>query len=199
MKNAIIAFIVVFLLTTAGIMGYMLLEKDKDADVLSFESNSTTQTQQQNQQQSTQQSNNPLLQQQSQPQLPGPQEFGVYEEYATSESPLFIDIRVGDGQEVSAGDTVAMLYSGFLTNGQLFDQTAPDENNQIQPFIFTLGEGRVISGWEQTIAGMRVGGQRRLIIPSQFGYGPTGQGSIPPDAMLIFDVEMVDAESPTQQ
>lgn len=122
--------------------------------------------------------------------LPSPNQFDVYEQYAQDTSSSYIDIRIGSGREVVTGDTVAMFYSGFLTNGELFDQSQPDENNQIQPLPFTVGSGQVITGWEQTIVGMKAGGQRRLIIPSQFGYGPMAQGSIPPNAMLIFDVEL---------
>jgi FKBP-type peptidyl-prolyl cis-trans isomerase len=126
-----------------------------------------------------------------QPSLPSPSEFSVYEEYATAESSLYIDTKPGIGLEVVPGDTVAVVYSGYLSTGELFDQSRPNENNEIQPIEFTIGSGQVIPGWEQTILGMKTGGTRRLIIPSAFGYGPAGQGPIPPNAMLIFDVELV--------
>jgi FKBP-type peptidyl-prolyl cis-trans isomerase len=130
-------------------------------------------------------------QQNSQNQLPTPNEFGIYEQYSTSETPLFIDVNIGNGREAKQGDKVAMLYKGYLTNGQLFDQSRADESGQIQPFPFQIGGGQVIQGWEATIPGMKVGGQRRLIIPSSFGYGPTGQGPIPANAALVFDVELI--------
>jgi FKBP-type peptidyl-prolyl cis-trans isomerase len=131
-------------------------------------------------------------QQYSQNQLPQPSQFSTYEQYANSETPLYIDAVIGQGEEVKNGDNVAIFYKGYLTNGGLFDQSRPDESGQVQPFVYQVGAGQVIPGWEATIPGMKVGGQRRLIIPSQFGYGPSGQGSIPANSMLIFDVELVD-------
>jgi FKBP-type peptidyl-prolyl cis-trans isomerase len=87
-----------------------------------------------------------------------------------------------------------MIYQGWLTNGQLFDQSRVNEQNQIEPYVFQLGGGQVIQGWEQGIVGMKEGGKRRLIIPSSLGYGSTGQGPIPANAMLIFDVELLKTE-----
>lgn len=136
----------------------------------------------------TQQQNN------NQNQLPSPDEFSVYEEYSESESPLYIDTVIGTGKEAKKGDNVAMLYKGYLTNGQIFDESRLNDENQIEAFGFTLGSGQVIQGWDTTITGMKVGGSRRLIIPAQFGYGPSAQGSIPPNSMLIFDVELVAVE-----
>jgi FKBP-type peptidyl-prolyl cis-trans isomerase len=135
----------------------------------------------------------------NQNQLPLPPQFSVYEEYANAESPLYIDTVAGNGTEVKQGDTVAIFYKGYLTTGELFDQSRPDESGQLQPFVYQVGSGQVIPGWEATIPGMKVGSSRRLIIPSQFGYGSAGQGSIPPNAMLIFDVELaaVDSQTPT--
>jgi FKBP-type peptidyl-prolyl cis-trans isomerase len=132
------------------------------------------------------------VQQNSQSQLPLPSQFSTYEQYANSETPLYIDVVIGQGEEVKNGDNVAIFYKGYLTNGGLFDQSRPDDSGQPEPFVYQVGAGQVIPGWEATIPGMKVGGQRRLIIPSQFGYGPSGQGSIPANSMLIFDVELVD-------
>lgn len=126
--------------------------------------------------------------------LPLPIEFSIYEEYANTESALFIDEMVGQGAPAVIGKRVAMLYKGWLTNGELFDQSRADETGQIQPFVFELGAGQVIAGWEQTIEGMKVGGKRRLIVPSAFGYGPTGQDPIPPNSTLIFDIELLEVE-----
>lgn len=130
----------------------------------------------------------------NQNQLPTPEQFNVYEEYSSSESPLYIDTVIGTGKEAKESDNVAMLYKGYLTNGQLFDQSRLNEDNVLEAFGFTLGSGQVIPGWEATIPGMKAGGSRRLIIPSQFGYGPSGQGQIPPNSILIFDVDLVAVE-----
>jgi FKBP-type peptidyl-prolyl cis-trans isomerase len=188
MKTYFISFVVIFAIAIIGLTSYFLyVAKDADSEQPIVESSLQTQVTQ---------NNSPLAVQgqatQQQAQLPTPQQFGQYEQYANNESPLILDIVEGTGPEVAPGDTVAMLYAGYLTNGQLFDATVPNEQNQITPFTFTIGSGQVIQGWELGIPGMKVGGQRRIIIPSQFGYGPAGQGSIPPDAMLIFDVELLD-------
>ena len=167
----------------------------------SNQGNSQSQTPQQTQNQSNGLSvQNPGSQAQSssnQNQLPLPAQFSVYEEYSNAESPLFIDTSIGNGAEVKPGDTVAIFYKGYLTTGVLFDQSRPDESGQLQPFVYQVGSGQVIPGWEATIPGMKVGGTRRLIIPSQFGYGPSGQDPIPPNAMLIFDVELAAIDNQT--
>jgi FKBP-type peptidyl-prolyl cis-trans isomerase len=99
------------------------------------------------------------------------------------------DLRVGKGAVAKAGDSVTVHYRGKLTNGQQFDASY----DRGQPFQFLLGGGQVIKGWDEGVAGMRVGGKRKLIIPSNLGYGPTGTpgGPIPPNATLIFDVELL--------
>jgi peptidylprolyl isomerase/FKBP-type peptidyl-prolyl cis-trans isomerase FkpA len=130
----------------------------------------------------------------NQNQLPSPDRFTIYEEYSASESALYIDTRIGDGKEVQNGNNVAVLYKGYLTSGELFDQNRLNEENKLEPFVFQVGSGQVIPGWEATIPGMKAGGSRRLIIPAQFGYGPSGQGQIPPNSMLIFDVDLVAVE-----
>ncbi|HEX5549039.1 MAG TPA: FKBP-type peptidyl-prolyl cis-trans isomerase, partial [Ktedonobacterales bacterium] len=95
---------------------------------------------------------------------------------------------VGSGAEARAGQNVSVHYTGWLTTGQKFDSS----RDRGQPFAFPLGGGRVIQGWDQGVAGMRVGGQRRLIIPPNMGYGASGAGGvIPPNATLIFDVELL--------
>lgn len=96
------------------------------------------------------------------------------------------DVRVGTGTVAKAGDSVSVNYRGTLLDGTLFDQSYGKA-----PFDFQLGAGQVIKGWDQGVAGMKVGGKRQLTIPSDLAYGPQGQGSIPPGATLKFDVELL--------
>ncbi len=124
-------------------------------------------------------------------QLPGPEEFGQYDKYVNEQNILYVDVVKGNGEEAKTDDVAAMLYKGWLTDGQLFDQTKKNEQGQMQAFSFQLGARQVIGGWEQGIAGMKVGGKRRLVIPPSLGYGAQGQGPIPPNAVLVFDVELV--------
>ena len=131
-----------------------------------------------------------------QQQLPSPVDFEQYEQYANLETAQYQDSVIGDGQEALIGDTLAVLYKGWLTDGRLFDQSRTNELGQLEPFIFKLGAGQVIQGWEQSMVGMKEGGKRRLVIPSVLGYGETGQDPIPPNAMLIFDVELVQVQKP---
>lgn len=98
------------------------------------------------------------------------------------------DETVGTGAEAKAGDLVTVNYVGTLANGQVFDASA----NHGQPFSFQLGAGQVIPGWDQGLVGMKVGGKRRLVIPPDLAYGAQGAGGvIPPNATLIFEVELV--------
>jgi len=99
------------------------------------------------------------------------------------------DLRIGKGRTAKAGDTVSVNYRGTLRNGKMFDQSYGRA-----PFSFQLGAGQVIKGWDQGVAGMKVGGKRKLIIPPGLGYGATGAGGvIPPNATLIFQVELLKA------
>lgn len=101
------------------------------------------------------------------------------------------DKLVGTGTEAVAGKKVTVHYSGFLTNGTMFDSSIPRKT----PFSFILGAGEVIQGWDRGVVGMKVGGKRKLTIPSKFGYGARGAGNaIPPNATLIFDVELLKVE-----
>lgn len=135
----------------------------------------------------------------STPSVPGPESFSLYEQHANAESPLYTDIVLGTGTTAQHGDRVAVLYKGWLTNGQLFDQTATNEQGQLIPFIFQLGVGQVIEGWDLGVDGMKKGGKRRLIVPSAFGYGTTGKDPIPPNAMMVFDIELLDVAPQQQQ
>jgi len=98
------------------------------------------------------------------------------------------DIVEGDGRAAKSGDNVVVHYVGVLfSDGEQFD--ASWDNGQ--PFPFVLGQGNVIPGWDQGVEGMKVGGRRTLIIPSELAYGEAGQGSIPPDATLVFVVDLL--------
>jgi peptidylprolyl isomerase len=99
----------------------------------------------------------------------------------------YIDVVEGTGATPTTGQRVTVQYTGILTTGFKFDSSR-DRN---QPFSFNIGVGQVIAGWEEGIASMKVGGRRQLIIPASLGYGTRGQGTIPPNATLIFDVEML--------
>ena len=99
------------------------------------------------------------------------------------------DIAVGGGAAVASGQTLSMRYTGWLSNGTQFDATGNGA-----PFTFRLGAGQVIGGWDQGVAGMKVGGTRQLIIPPALGYGSRGTGPIPGNAILVFTVEVVTAQ-----
>jgi FKBP-type peptidyl-prolyl cis-trans isomerase FkpA len=101
------------------------------------------------------------------------------------------ELTVGTGAEAKAGMQVSAHYRGTLTDGKEFDSS----HSRNQPFAFKLGAGMVIKGWDEGIAGMKVGGKRRLTIPPDLGYGARGAGGvIPPNATLIFEVELVDVK-----
>jgi FKBP-type peptidyl-prolyl cis-trans isomerase FkpA len=98
------------------------------------------------------------------------------------------DLLVGQGAVARAGDFVTVHYTGWLTNGSKFD-SSKDRND---PFEFPLGQRHVIAGWDEGVQGMKVGGTRKLTIPSQLGYGARGAGGvIPPNATLVFEVELL--------
>jgi FKBP-type peptidyl-prolyl cis-trans isomerase len=101
------------------------------------------------------------------------------------------DIKVGTGAVASAGMKVKVDYTGWLTDGKKFDSSVGTG----RPFDFLLGGGQVIKGWDEGVAGMKVGGKRQLRIPPDLAYGAKGYpGAIPPNATLIFDVQLVDAK-----
>ncbi|MBL8474011.1 MAG: FKBP-type peptidyl-prolyl cis-trans isomerase [Rhodocyclaceae bacterium] len=98
------------------------------------------------------------------------------------------DTVAGGGARAEAGKTVEVHYTGWLTDGRKFDSS----KDRGQPFSFRLGAGHVIQGWDQGVAGMQVGGTRKLTIPPEMGYGARGAGGvIPPNATLVFEVELL--------
>ena len=106
----------------------------------------------------------------------------------TASGLYYEDLEQGGGQEAASGDQVVVHYSGWLPNGEQFDSSRGGD-----PFLFDLGAGNVIQGWDEGVAGMRVGGRRRLVIPPDLGYGERGAGGvIPPNATLVFEVELLE-------
>lgn len=106
----------------------------------------------------------------------------------TADGLEYWDIKPGTGPTATKGQTVTVHYTGWLTNGKKFDSSV----DRGEPFKFHLGAGEVIKGWDEGVAGMKVGGKRQLRIPPELGYGARGAGGvIPPNATLIFDVELL--------
>ena len=110
---------------------------------------------------------------------------------STTKTPSGMEIEelvVGDGKVAVAGQRVTVHYTGWLTNGSKFD-SSKDRND---PFVFGLGQGQVIRGWDEGVQGMKIGGKRKLTIPPELGYGARGAGGvIPPNATLTFEVELL--------
>jgi FKBP-type peptidyl-prolyl cis-trans isomerase FkpA len=111
------------------------------------------------------------------------------------------DLRAGSGAEATAGSTVTVSYTGWL-----YDAARPDQKGLVfdtstgtTPFSFTLGAGQVIPGWDQGLVGLRVGGIRRLVIPSSLAYGSVRRSTIPPYATLVFEVELLEVVVPEAQ
>jgi FKBP-type peptidyl-prolyl cis-trans isomerase len=102
----------------------------------------------------------------------------------------YTDVVVGNGTEATSGRTAVVHYTGWLMDGKKFDSS----KDRGQPFSFPLGQRKVISGWDEGVVGMKVGGKRELVIPPELGYGPRGTpgGPIPPNATLKFEVELLD-------
>jgi len=106
----------------------------------------------------------------------------------TSQTGLkYEDVVVGTGEEAKPGMMITAHYTGTFQDGKVFDSSV----TRGQPFEFTLGKGQVIKGWDEGIAGMKVGGKRKLVVPPELGYGSAGIGPIPPNATLNFEVELL--------
>ena len=125
----------------------------------------------------------------------GPEQAGAKEKPAvaktvtTASGLKYVDVKVGSGVSPVKGKQVKVHYTGTLENGKKFDSSV-DRN---EPFTFVIGVGQVIPGWDEGVMNMKVGGKRKLIIPSKLGYGAAGAGGdIPPNATLLFDVELLD-------
>jgi peptidylprolyl isomerase len=100
----------------------------------------------------------------------------------------YIDLVVGSGAQPQLAQTVTVHYTGWLTDGKKFDSSV----DRTEPFQFQIGVGMVIKGWDEGVMTMRIGGKRKLIIPAQIGYGARGAGGIiPPNATLVFEVELL--------
>jgi len=109
-------------------------------------------------------------------------------ETTTSSGLVYEDLTTGAGATAQAGDRVSVHYTGWLTDGRKFDSS----KDRGEPFDFPLGAGQVIRGWDEGVQGMQVGGVRKLAIPPQLGYGARGAGGvIPPNATLVFEVELL--------
>ena len=116
-----------------------------------------------------------------------------YEKEKMTEELIIEDIVVGDGDEAVSGAKITVNYEGTLTDGTKFDSSYDRD----LPFTLIFGVGQVIPGWDEGLKGMKVGGKRKLTIPSEMGYGEAGAGDvIPPNATLIFEVELLEVESP---
>lgn len=123
-----------------------------------------------------------------------PSKFGEYDKYKAESKVLFGDLKAGDGATAADGQTATVVYKGWLTNGQLFDQSKTNAEGKLEAFQFKIGAGQVIAGWEQGITGMKVGGVRLLVVPPAVGYGTTDHGPIPANSVLVFQVQLVDVK-----
>lgn len=131
----------------------------------------------------------------NEPAAPAPEEGFTGTPVSTSTLPgglLIEDFVIGQGEEAKSGSEVSVHYRGTLDDGTVFD-TSRKRN---KPYTFTIGEGRVIKGWDQGVPGMKVGGKRRLTVPAELAYGTRKKGKIPPNSQLTFTIELVDALAP---
>lgn len=108
----------------------------------------------------------------------------------TASGLYYLDQQVGTGAVAQAGRTITVQYTGWLSDGTKFDSSL----DRGVPFTFVLGAGSVISGWDEGVAGMKIGGQRRLVIRPSLGYGPYDYGSVPGNSVLVFDIQLVNVQ-----
>jgi len=111
-------------------------------------------------------------------------------EVTTPSGLKYTDLVVGTGPSPRRGQMAVVHYTGTLTDGTKFDSS----RDKGQPYSFPLGMGRVIRGWDEGVATMKVGGRRKLVVPPALGYGATGNGTIPPNSTLVFDIELLDVK-----
>lgn len=123
-----------------------------------------------------------------------PTTYAQYDKYLKDTSGLFADAQMGTGTALTASHKAVVLYRGWLTNGKVFDESRKGSDGKYAPFTFTLGSHEVITGWEQALAGMKVGGVRLVIVPPSVGYGATAQNGIPANSVLVFQVQLVDVQ-----
>ncbi len=124
-------------------------------------------------------------------QSPAPGGASGGQEVSTPSGLKYTDVTVGTGAQPQAGQMAIVHYTGWLLDGKKFDSS----KDRGEPFSFPLGQGRVIKGWDEGVASMKVGGVRRLTIPADLAYGPRGAGGvIPPNATLTFEVELLDVK-----
>ncbi len=127
---------------------------------------------------------------------PATPSFTEYEKYKDAKIALFGEVKEGVGAVVNENDTVQVYYKGYLTNGIVFDNQWPAKaGDKPKPFEFTVGKSNIVTGIHQGIVGMKVGGTRRIIIPPSVGYGEKGQGAIPPDSVLVMDIELLNIKT----
>jgi len=116
-------------------------------------------------------------------------EDAKYKDYeVTSSGLMYKDTEVGYGATPKEGQTVVVHYTGTFEDGSVFDSSVP----RGKPFEFRIGVGQVIKGWDEGVMTMKVGGKRKLVVPPKLGYGSQQRGSIPPNSVLLFDVELID-------
>ncbi len=123
-----------------------------------------------------------------------PATFSEYNKYQNNTDALFGDIQIGHGAQLNAGQKASIYYKAWLTNGALVDQSPVSSAGQPQPYSFTLGAHQVIPGLEEGIYGMKVGGKRLIIVPPAVGYGSQGQGAVPANAILVFQVQLLSVQ-----
>ncbi len=179
------------LISFMAIVGFLLLlivsklfqSKPKDSTSSTSVNQTQSQSQSQLQTQTQTQTQKESVMSQEQENTPNLQDA-----ISTASGLKYIEITEGEGESPSKGQTVTVHYTGTLENGSKFDSSR-DRN---RPFSFTIGVGQVIKGWDEGVATMKVGGRRTLIVPPELGYGSQGAGGvIPPNATLIFDVELL--------